>query len=248
MKETLVMIPGTLCDASLFHHQIKAFEPFCQCLVADHSSAGDLKKVAQDILRSVAKEFSVMGLSYGGIIAFELWRQAPARLKRMILLNTTCKPPSEATRSLQQKLMDMAEQGKFREITSGVLKDAMLHPGQATNQALRKLVLDMALNTGREKFIHQIKSQLGRPDSTPDLPHIKCPVLLITGREDKFCTPEIHEAMAGLIPHSTLHIVEHCGHLSTLEQPQEVASLIANWWVSAGRNKEQNNKPDYAEK
>ncbi len=247
MKETLVMIPGTLCDASLFHHQIKAFD-FANCIVADHSSADDLKTLAQNILKSVAGDFSVMGLSYGGIIAFELWRQAPQRLKRMVLLNTTHKPPSEATRALHQRLLDMASEGKFREITSAILKDAMLHPAHAANQALRQLVLKMALNTGRGKFINQVKCQLGRPDSTPDLPNIDCPALIITGREDKICTPGIHEAMAKRMPNSTLKIVEHCGHLSTLEQPQKVAELIQQWWPSAYKNKEQTNRKNYAEK
>jgi pimeloyl-ACP methyl ester carboxylesterase len=242
------MILGTLCDASLFHHQMKAFQDFAQCTVADHSSAVDLKKLAENILKSVAGDFSVMGLSYGGIIAFELWRQAPHRLKRIILLNTTHKPPSEATRALQHKLVDMACQGKFREITSDILKDAMLHPDHATNQSLRQLILQMAMNTGREKFINQVKSQLGRPDSTPDLPNIKCPVLIITGREDKICTPQIHAAMAALIPNSTLSIVEHCGHLSTLEQPQKVAERIEQWWASADKNKEQRNRRYNAEK
>jgi pimeloyl-ACP methyl ester carboxylesterase len=166
----------------------------------------------------------------------------------MILLNTTHRPPSEATRTLQQKLVAMAEGGQFREITSGILKDAMLHRDHATNKDLRQVVLQMALNTGREGFINQVKSQLGRPDSTADLPHIQCPVLLITGREDKICTPEIHEEMAALIPDSTLHIVAHCGHLSTLEQPQTVNEIILNWWQKNTKEQEERISITYAEK
>jgi pimeloyl-ACP methyl ester carboxylesterase len=122
MKETVLMIPGTLCDEALFQHQVNALTTVAHCIVANHSSAADLQQQAQDILNSVEGNFTVMGLSYGGIIAFELWRQAPQRINRMILLNTTHKPPSEKTRALQQTLVAMADSGQFREITSGVLK------------------------------------------------------------------------------------------------------------------------------
>jgi pimeloyl-ACP methyl ester carboxylesterase len=235
MTEHLIMIPGTLCDGSLFQHQIKAFSDFARCTIGDHSSSDDLRKVAANILDSTKGDFSVMGLSYGGIIAFEMWRQAPRRIKRLILLNTTFKLPSPETRGIQQQFMDMARGGEFKEITSDHLKDAMLHPDHAALPHLRKHVLEMALNIGRENYYKQIKSQLGRPDSTPDLPFINCPTLIITGRQDKVCTPEIHEEMAKLIPNSILEIIEDCGHLSTLEQPQKVNEVIRSWWLSTPR-------------
>src|SRR4028119_1611642 len=143
------MIPGTLCDGSLFHHQVEAFSDFSQCTIGDHSSSDDLQKVASNILDCTAGDFSVMGLSYGGIIAFEMWRQAPARIKKLILLNTTFKLPSKETRLSQERFIRMAGTGEFREITTDFLKDAMLHPAHAANRDIREKVLKMALNIGR---------------------------------------------------------------------------------------------------
>jgi pimeloyl-ACP methyl ester carboxylesterase len=232
MKEQLIMIPGTLCDDSLFDHQVQALEDLANCTIGDHSSSDDLKKVAANILEHAEGQFSVMGLSYGGIIAFEMWRQAGGRIKKLILLNTTFKLPSKETKLNQQRFIGMACTGEFKEITSDILKDAMLHPDHAANPVIRKKVLNMALNIGKEKFINQVKSQLGRPDSTADLPFIKCPTLIITGREDKTCTPELHTEMAAMIPGSTLEIIEHCGHLSTIEQPGKLNAIIRKWWLS----------------
>ena len=232
MKAQLIMIPGTLCDGSLFDRQVKALGDFARCTIGDHSSSDDLKKVAANILERADPQFSVMGLSYGGIIAFEMWRQAPGRIKKLILLNTTFKLPSKETRLSQERFIRMAAAGEFREITTDILKDAMLHPAHAANRDIREKVLKMALNIGREKFLNQVKSQLGRPDSTADLPFITCPTLIVTGREDKTCTPEKHAEMAALIPGSTLKIIEHCGHLSTIEQPDKLNEIIQNWWFS----------------
>ncbi|MEM9846427.1 MAG: alpha/beta fold hydrolase [Bacteroidota bacterium] len=231
MKLPLLLLPGTLCDATLFQHQKVALSDLANCIDGDHSSSDDLRVVAANLLDQVEGDFGIMGLSYGGIIAFELLRQAPKRIKKLILLNTNHKKPSEKTRAAQQRFLGMSQLGEFRSITTDFLKDAMLHPKHAAQPAMRALVLKMAMNTGSEKFFRQVKAQLNRPDSTPDLPQIKCPTLIMTGREDQVCTPALHQEMADLIPNSSLAIIEECGHLSTLEQPESVNTVIRNWWV-----------------
>ena len=234
MLEPLLMIPGTLCDALLFTHQTAALKDLAECRVVEHSSSDDLKQVAANILSEVEGNFAIMGLSYGGIIAFEMWRQAPERITKMILLNTNHQKPSAATRAKQQQFLGMSALGEFREVTTDFLKDAMLHPKHASKPEMRELVLTMALNTGKDAFFNQIKAQLNRPDSTTDLPNIKCPVLVMTGQQDNVCTPKLHKEMAKLIPNATLFIIEECGHLSTLEQPETVNRVIRKWWLKQG--------------
>ena len=230
MRKPLVMIPGTLCDATLFQNQMTGLKDLADCQVGDHSSSANLAEVASNILNSIEGNFAIMGLSYGGIIAFEIWRQAPERINKLILLNTNHKEPSATTRANQQRFVGMSALGEFREITTDFLKDAMLHPKHAKQPKMRDAVLQMALNTGREAFIRQIKAQLHRPDSTKDLPNIKCPTLIMTGRQDTVCTPKLHEEMAALIPNSRLEVIEVCGHLSTMEQPERVNQIIKEWW------------------
>ena len=230
MRKPLVMIPGTLCDANLFLNQMTGLKELAICSVANHSSSDNLAEVAANILEDIQGNFAVLGLSYGGIIAFEMWRQAPERINRLILLNTNHKEPSATTCANQQRFVGMSELGEFREITTDFLKDVLLHPEHAKQPKMRAAVLKMALNTGKKAFVKQIKAQLYRPDSTKDLPNIKCPTLVMTGRQDTVCTPAIHEEIAALIPNSRLEIIEHCGHLSTMEQPDAVNRIIKEWW------------------
>lgn len=230
MKEPLVMLPGTLCDDALFKHQIEGLKKFADCQIGNISSADDLKLVASNIIEKVNGNFALLGLSYGGIIAFEIWRQVPNRVNRMILLNTNHKKPSDETRANQQRFLGMSVLDEFREVTTDFLKDAMLHPDHAKDLELRQIILNMAIKTGRVNFTKQIKAQLNRPDSTVDLPNISCPTLVITGKQDKVCTPEIHKEIARLIPNASLRIINNCGHLSTLEQPGIVNHTIIDWW------------------
>ena len=225
------MIPGTLCDDNLFKYQAEGLKDLVDCRVVSNSSSSSLKQVAKNILKKQTGSFSIIGLSYGGIIAFELLRQAPERINKLVLMNTNYKEPSEQTRINQQRFIGMAYLGQFKEITSEILIDAMLHPKNAEKQELRETILNMALNVRIDGFFNQVKAQLGRPDSTKDLQNIKCPTLIITGREDNICPLKLHKEMAEAIPNSTLKVIEECGHLSTLEQPNLVNNTIIDWWI-----------------
>lgn len=230
----LLLLPGTLCDASLFAPQMAPLSAVCAPQVVDVHRQDSLQAVGQYVLQQVEGAFAVAGLSYGGIVALELWRQAPERIVKLALLNTNPHPASPQTREKQQRFVGMAHLGEFREITTDFLKDTMLHPDHQTDLDLRRQVLRMAENIGVAGFVNTVKAQLARPDALPDLPTITCPTLVITGREDLVVPLPVHEAMARLLPNSRLVIVEHCGHLSTLEQPEIVTQALIDWLADTG--------------
>jgi pimeloyl-ACP methyl ester carboxylesterase len=104
----------------------------------------------------------------------------------------------------------------------------MVHP-DLIGGPLFEAVLDMLERGSAEQFAAQIKALLGRPDAAPLLPGIQCPALVLTGREDGWSTPAQHEAMHAAIPDAALRIIEHCGHMCTLEQPPAVSEALAGW-------------------
>jgi len=63
-----------------------------------------LRQTDATILSEVEGDFALLGFSYGGIIAFEIIRQAPQKVSRLILLNTNYKAPSEATITSQKNI------------------------------------------------------------------------------------------------------------------------------------------------
>jgi pimeloyl-ACP methyl ester carboxylesterase len=70
---------------------------------------------------------------------------------------------------------------------------------------------------------------MGRPDNRPLLPAIKCPTLVIVGREDALTPPEMTQEIAAGIPGAKLEIIPDCGHLSTLERPEAVNRALRAW-------------------
>ena len=232
LRPALLFLPGTLCDERLFAPQIAALAPLVDCRVGDVASADSLAECARQVLAEAPPRFALCGLSWGGIIALEIMRQQPARVDRLALLNCSARPASAETRARQQRFVGMSQLGEFREITTDFLKDAMLHPAHRQDLALRRTVLAMAESVRRARFVNQVKAQLARPDSRPSLGRIRCPTLVLGGREDEVCTVPMHEEIAAAIPGAELLILDRCGHLSTLEQPERVSEALRRWLIT----------------
>lgn len=230
----LVLLPGTLCSAALFAHQVEHLADIAAPRVIDVHLQDTLPAVARYVLEQVDGQFAAVGLSYGGIVAFELWRQAPERIVKLALLNTNPRAASAEMRQRQQRFVGMAHGGEFRSITTDFLKDAMLHPDHRQNRALRDLVLRMAEQIGVQGFVNTVKAQLARPDSLPDLPRITCPTLVLSGCEDTVVPAAVHIEMVNALPNARLVMVERCGHLSALEQPEIVTAALRDWLTGSG--------------
>ena len=87
----------------------------------------------------------------------------------------------------------------------------------------------MAERVGREAFIRQQTAIIGRADSRPYLDQIKCPVLAIGGNHDQLTPPEMQQEVVRGVHDGELHIIEECGHLSPIEQPAKLNTLIADF-------------------
>jgi pimeloyl-ACP methyl ester carboxylesterase len=87
----------------------------------------------------------------------------------------------------------------------------------------------MARSVGREGFLAQQRAIMGRPDSRPDLGRIRCPTLVLGGRQDAVTPPEVMEEIAAGIPAAKLVLLDRCGHLAPLEQPEAVTAAMAEW-------------------
>lgn len=80
-------------------------------------------------------------------------------------------------------------------------------------------------------FAAQIDALLGRPDATTVLQALNCPTLLVCGRQDLWSPLSRHERMQELCPGAELVVIEDSGHMSTMEQPEQVSKALAHWML-----------------
>ena len=230
MPAQRVLLPGLLCDRAVWQAQIDALGP---CHVADYGALDSLPAMAAQVLASApAGPLAVAGHSMGGRVAFEMWRQAPERIERLALLDTSYHPladgeAGDTERAGRMKLLGISRRGGM-EAMAREWALGMVHPSRHGTAVFEAIVAMLARKTP-DIYAAQIKALLERPDAEPLLSTIRCPTLLLCGRDDAWSPPARHEFMQAHIAGSQLVVIEQCGHMSTMEQPAAVNQALAGW-------------------
>jgi len=228
MAETLVLIPGLACTARLYEPQIDALPVGRPIIVADHARDDSIAAIAARLLRDAPDRFALAGLSMGGYVAMEVMRQAPERVTRLALLDTTARPDTPEATEDRQRLIRLAEAGRFEEIHAA-LWPRLVHPDHRGDRDLQEILIGMMRETGAEAYIRQQRAIMARPDSRPTLPGIEIPALILVGEGDAITPPEVAREMAEMIEWASLVVIPEAGHMSTLEQPERVNEALQLW-------------------
>lgn len=229
----LVLVPGLLCSARLYASQIAALWPHGQVAVADHRRDDTMEAIAARILKDAPPHFALAGLSMGGYIAFAMMRLAPERIAKLALLDTSARPDSPEAKAGREKFIAMAQASKLHDVVE-TLTPKFLHRNHVKDEGLKKIVRDMAHDTGPDAFVRQQKAIMTRSDSRPLLSEIGCPTLVLVGDGDELTPPELAREIAADILGSSLVVVPDCGHLSTIEKPDAVNAAMTKWLSADG--------------
>lgn len=233
MSRTLLLLPGLLCDRAVWQPQIDALAARINCIVPNYASLTSLTAMAEHVLATAPTgKFALAGHSMGGRIAFEVMRLAPQRVERVALLDTSYPPLAEGSegeleRSRRMALLQIARSQGMR-VMGEAWASGMVHPTRL-NTPLFDSILDMIERNTPDMFAAQIQALLTRPDATPMLAEIRCPTLVLCGREDAWSPVQRHEEMHAAIPGSRLVVIEQCGHMSTMEHPEAVSQAFVDW-------------------
>jgi pimeloyl-ACP methyl ester carboxylesterase len=224
----IVLVPGLNCSARLYAEQVPVLWGYGQVTIADHRRDDSVEAIAARILAAAPPRFALAGLSMGGYIAFAIMREAPERVVRLALLDTSARPDAPEQSARRRALITCAESGRFAEIPD-LLFPTFVHRNRHGDVTLRAIMRTMAEETGPQAFVRQQHAIMTRPDCRPLLPLIRCPTLVLVGDGDERTPPALSEEIAAGIAGARLVRVANCGHLSTLERPQAVTSALVDW-------------------
>jgi pimeloyl-ACP methyl ester carboxylesterase len=223
-----VLVPGLNCSARLYAGQIPALWRFGPVMVANHTRDDTMPAIARRILQAAPPRFALCGLSMGGYIALEIMRQAPERVDRLALLDTNAGLSTPEQTDRRHASIALAESGRFDEAIE-LVWPLLVHPDRHNDALLKQIHVAMCHDVGAEAYVRQQRAILTRADSRPLLATIKCPTLVLVGEQDELTPPFLSEEMAAGIAGAKLVKVPHCGHLSTLEQPDAVNAALVEW-------------------
>ena len=232
-RPTLVLVPGLACDEDLFAPQRDALSQVADVVVPDIRPAGSIADMARRVLDTAPERFALGGLSLGGYVVLEVLRQAPHRVERVALMDTSARPEHVEQTARRSALLALAEDEGF-DAALQVLWPREVAPTRADDPVLHDRFLAMGRRCGEEVFARQTHAIIERADSRGDLAGVRQPALVLCGREDAITPLDGHEEMAALLPHARLVVLEDCGHLSTWEQPEAVTVALRRWLADAG--------------
>ena len=220
---TVFLLPGLLCDETIWADQRTALGgAVINVVIPDFRHVKSIEAMAQIVLDAAPRRFSIAGHSMGGRVAIEVYRMAPERVDRLALLDTGVHPRGATEAAKREELVDLASREGMAAMAARWLPP-MLHPDHS---ALVGPLTEMVLRSTPETFANQQRALLNRPDARAVLAGIRCPTLVLCGRQDIWSPVAQHEEIAASIPNARLVIVEDCGHMSPVEQPEAVTKSL----------------------
>jgi pimeloyl-ACP methyl ester carboxylesterase len=237
---TLLMLPGHMCDRRLWQWVEPTLSAAGYGVAhADITGHDSIAGIAAALLAAAPPRFVAIGLSMGGIVAFELMRQAPGRIEGLILCDTNPAGETPEREIMRHKQQDSVRHGQLSTVVKDELKPAYLAPHNRERSDLLDVTYRMAMELGPDVFLRQSQALLARLDSTSMLRQIACPTLVLCGAEDPVCPPRLHRGMALAIPGAALKLINGAGHLPPLEQPALFAAAILQWLSNLAAGQQQ---------
>ncbi len=228
-----MLLPGLLCDAAVWAGPISLLSARLRCLVADYGALDSLPEMAQAALQLAPARFVLVGHSMGGRVALEIMRTAAARVSALALLDTGYQARAPGSRGeeearARQALVRLAESGGMRAMGRVWVQD-MVAPARLADAPFIESILAMVDRRTPKVLAAQIRALLARPEAADVLPSIRCPTLLLCGRQDTWSPLARHQAMQQLVQGSQLAVIEDCGHMAPMERPAEVGEQLRHW-------------------
>ena len=224
----IVLVPGLNCSARLYAEQVPELWGFGPVTIVDHRRDDNVAAIAKRILATAPPRFALVGLSMGGYIALAIVREAPERVARLALLDTSARPDTAEQSERRRGMIALAEGGRFSELPD-LLFPVFVHRNRQGDETLRVIVRTMAEETGPQAFMRQQRAIMTRPDCRPQLASIRCPTLVLVGDGDELTPPALSQEIHAGVTGSRLVTVPDCGHLSTLEWPEPVNQALVEW-------------------
>lgn len=245
---TIVFGHGLLFSGWMFHPQVAALSSIYRCVTVDWRGQGDspptrggdyeMDTLFGDAVALIERldvgPVHYVGLSMGGFVGQRIAARRGELLRSLTLLDTS--PDREPVRSAAE---DIAMAAIYRVFGMGLLEGAVLKimfgPTFLREPANRPLIeefVDRLARCDRGGMRHAIMAVATRKPVYGELDRIAVPTLVVTGADDKPTPPAKARRIAERVSGARVEIVPHCGHSSTVEQPETITRLIREFVTS----------------
>ncbi len=232
--QTLFLLHGFPLDHRMWQYQFDGLSDRLHVVAVQMRGFGSstldepafsLAELAQDVdfLRqhlAGGQTIWLAGLSMGGYVALEYWRQFSNQLRGLILSNTKPTADNEAgktgRRAMAQKALAEGTWAAVEPMYAKLLSEQTI----ALKSELPELVKSMMQSVAPATIAASQNAMAERRDFTDQLPTIQVPTLVIAGQSDTIAPAVEGEAWSSKIPNASFVVIPETAHLSPLERPE----------------------------
>jgi 3-oxoadipate enol-lactonase len=241
--EALVFIHGHPFDHTMWYPQTPVLSNHYKVITPDLRGYGasSLPKgkptfadYAADIIALMdhlkIDKFHIAGLSMGGQLMMEVFRQTPERVLSMIFAATFASQDTPASKKARMEGADRLEaEGMEGYANENIAK--MIKAEHVTSMPdVSAHVMKMMEATSPKAAAAAMRARSNRPDYLKEVfPSIKIPTLVIVGKQDQFTPVAMAEEMHRHLANSKLVIIDNAGHMPNLEWPDEFNKAVIDF-------------------
>jgi pimeloyl-ACP methyl ester carboxylesterase len=222
----LLLIPGLGSDEAIWRPVVERLADVAACHVAETRLDHSIATIAARILSVAPPTFALAGISMGGYVALEILRQAPERVTRLALFDTSARPDTPEQTAGRRAAVAALDTASLEQLGRASLAN-LVAPHAAA--AVKDAVVAMGVRVGGDAYARQQDANITRTDSRPHLAAIAVPTLVAVGELDLLTPPELARELHAGIAGSRLEVIAGSGHLPPLEKPDETAALLREW-------------------
>ena len=236
--ETFLLAHGLLWSGKSYEKQVVHLKDRYRLVTYDHRGQGqsevtetgyDMDSLYEDAVALIENlhlgKVHFVGLSMGGFVGMRLAARRPDLVKSLILLDTSAE--TEPNKLKYNVLTTIVNLFGVKSVASQVMdimfSDTFLKDSNRKDE-LAKWIKELQNNP--KSIVKAVRGVIDRKPIDNELNKIKCPTLIMVGTEDKATLPARAEYIHSLIPQSELKLIDHGGHMSCIDEPEQVNSNI----------------------
>jgi|SRR3990172_4628433 len=235
----ILFIHGYPLSKNLWEEQVRGLSAHFRCIAPDLRGYGGswdltiayegypypMEMLAEDCAHllddlGIEEPLVISGLSMGGYVSFAFYRLFPQRVRALILTATRPGADSPQAQAARDDAIITATLYGSEAIIEPMLPKLLSPRTYTNNPELVERVRRIMGEATVKGIIGSLEGMKERPDSTPMLPKISCPTLIISGADDQIIPTTESLAMKNSIPNAELAVIDNAGHLPNMEQPE----------------------------
>jgi 3-oxoadipate enol-lactonase len=240
----VVLIHGHPFDHTMWEPQLKAFSDFYQVIAPDLRGYGKstfpdpahtgFEDYATDVILLMDHlnicSFHVGGLSMGGQIIMEIFRQAPDRIKSLIFADTFAGPDTPEAKNTRNEQANRLEKEGMDGYANEAIGKMVRREHVESMPEVAAHVMKMMKGTSPIAAASAMRARSERINYLSEvLPQINIPTLVIVGRQDEFTPVAKAEELKENLQNCKLVVIEDAGHMPNLEQPEEFNEAVLDF-------------------